>query len=158
LLSPAPSGGDPVGALALPGKFASFRIEKRWCPNTASLGRYPKSIMVVTGGCDVLAFENCYAADSVQFPNWCACLERRCTACVGGDGEWCTIMLPPQWQTPLHVGNVGGYRRHATVWRTYYSLPLPLSVPGCQSECSRPIRKYSRSDTHLTLCDSSGTS
>ena len=60
---------------------------------------------LVTRPCDVLASTN-YAATHRQLRTEHACLELRCTAGLRPGGERDSCLLPPQRETPLHVGVV----------------------------------------------------
>ena len=60
---------------------------------------------LVTRPCDVLASTN-YAATHRQLRTDRACLELRCTAGLRPGGQRDSCLLPPQRETPLHVGVV----------------------------------------------------
>jgi hypothetical protein len=107
-------------------------LKKRFAGHRSSLTSLPP--FVVTGGCDVLAFQHWYAAGSVQFHSRCTCLELCCTACPGVDNKYSCIVLSPQWQTPLHGGNVRhGGRRSTCVPYNSFSMPLPFA--GSHDHC-----------------------
>ena len=107
----------------------------RLAPNRSSNWSTLKA-SVVTWGCHVLASQNRYAAGSVQFPTRRVCLESCCTACLSGDNRCSCIVLSPQWQAPLHVGNVWrGQRSTAGITQCSFSLPLPLTDCHYHADC-----------------------
>ena len=62
--------------------------------------------MLVTWGCDVLAFTEYYAEDRRQSRALGDGMELRGSDGHGAHGKRCARVLSPERETPLHVGDV----------------------------------------------------
>jgi len=111
-----------------------------WHPIVPQAGRLQRP-RVVPWDCHVLACQNRYAAGSVQFSTRRTCLESCCTACISGDNRCACIVLSPQRQAPLHVGNIWRGQR-STACITHCSFSLPLRLTDCHDHGGGQLRSF----------------
>jgi hypothetical protein len=63
-------------------------------------------------------------------------------------------VLSPQWQTPLHVGNVRHGDQRSAACVPFYSFSVPLPFTDCHDNCGSRLRGFTEHRVLLSVRDS----